>query len=227
LLEPMSDKPGTFSELNKCLSVLTGKEPDVGGQTDPDEKAHAGFEFWKQWYESKFRRPFVAKTPQPRKGDAEIHDFLVSDAVMGGDAGRGAKLYEMAGCNECHGGGVTPGKEGRIFGPDLLGVTQRLSREEVANAIAFPGRDVPDRFKATEVECKDGVAWVGFITEQTKEVVTLATRDDVKRIPRANIEKISPQSGSLMPQGLLGRFKDEEIRDLYAFLRRASAPAVK
>jgi len=115
---------------------------------------------------------------------------------------------------------VTPGQEGRLFGPDLAGATRRLSRPELADAIVYPSKQVADRFKAQEVRLKDGEPLTGFITEQTGEAITLAARDQVHRVPRSRILAITAQSASLMPEKLLNSLTDEEIRDLLAFLDR-------
>jgi putative heme-binding domain-containing protein len=144
--------------------------------------------------------------------------MILGADLRAGDAARGTKTYERLQCNGCHGGGVTPGQEGRLFGPDLAGVTRRLSRPELADAIVYPSKQVADRFKAQEVRLKEGEPLTGFITEQNGDTVTLAARDQVHRIPRNRIQSIAPQTTSLMPEKLLNALTDEEIRDLLAFL---------
>jgi putative heme-binding domain-containing protein len=144
--------------------------------------------------------------------------MILSAELNTGDARRGSKVYERLQCNSCHGGGVTPGQEGRLFGPDLAGITRRLSRAELADAMVYPSKQVADRFKAQEVQLKDGEPLTGFITEQTEDAVMLAARDQVHRIPRSRIQSIAPQTTSLMPEKLLSPLTDEEIRDLLAFL---------
>jgi putative heme-binding domain-containing protein len=140
-----------------------------------------------------------------------------------GNSARGAKVYERLQCNTCHGGGVTPGQEGRFFGPDLAGATRRLSRQELADAMVYPSKQVADRFKAHEVHVTDGVPLNGFITEQSGEAISLADREQVHRIHRSRIRSIEPQSTSLMPERLLNALTDEEIRDLLAFLDQGMA----
>src|SRR6185503_8439807 len=108
------------------------------------------------------------------RSDEELHRLILSADLRVGDAARGAKIYERLQCNSCHGGGVTPGQEGRLFGPDLAGVTRRLSRQELADAIVYPSKQVADRFKAQEVQLKEGEPITGFITEQTEDSLTLA-----------------------------------------------------
>ena len=150
------------------------------------------------------------------KTDEEIHKFILT--AKGGDAERGGRVYEALQCNSCHGGGVTPGREGRFFGPDLAGIAQRLTKTELADALVYPSKRVEDRFKGVEIEFADATPLTGFITEQDADTVTLADRDQVHRIPRAKIRSINPQTSSLMPSKLLNQLSSDELRDLLAFL---------
>jgi len=153
----------------------------------------------------------------------------LSDRAKGGDRIRGVVVYETLQCNACHGGGVTPGREGRIFGPDLAGVTRRLSPKEFAESLVYPSRQVADRYKAYEIALNDDTTLTGFITEQNDSVVTLADRDQVHRVSRSQIRSIRPQATSLMPDHLLNGLSWEQIRDLVAFLDEGAVahPAVR
>ena len=128
-------------------------------------------------------------------------------------------------CHTCHGGGSAPGREGRLFGPDLAGVTRRLSRAELADAIVYPSKAVADRFKTVELERADGTVLAGFVTDQTAEAVTFADQREVHRIPRTEIIRLAPRSASLMPDRLLGGLTNEEIRDLLAYLENLGLPS--
>lgn len=158
----------------------------------------------------------TTKSAAPEKSDLEIHTFILT--ATGGDTTKGAKIYEALQCNSCHGGGVTPGREGKFFGPELGGIAQRLSKAELADALVYPSKKVEDRFKTIEIEFANATPLTGFITDQDAENVTLADREQVHRIPRARIRSINSQSSSLMPEKLLNRLTWDELRDLLAFL---------
>jgi putative heme-binding domain-containing protein len=100
----------------------------------------------------------------------------------------------------------------------LAGVTRRLSRADLADALVYPSKQVADRFKAHQVQLKDGEPLAGFIMEQTGDTITLAARDQMHRIPRSRVLSLEPQSTSLMPERLLNALTDEDIRDLLTFL---------
>ena len=120
---------------------------------------------------------------------------------------------------------MTPGREGRLFGPDLTGVTRRLTREELADAMVYPSKQVADRFKATEVTLKDTTTLTGFLTAQSADSITLVDREQVHQIPRSTVQSLSSLSTSLMPERLLNRLSWDEIKDLLAFLDEAGSGA--
>jgi putative heme-binding domain-containing protein len=231
LLSRLGERRDLFHPVQKVLVVLgkarpRGFTPEIDSNRRPDDATRRiGIDFWKNWYEQRFQKKFEPhfSTTVAEKSDEEIHTFILSEEARGGNAVRGAKVYELVQCNTCHGGGVTPGREGRIFGPDLAGVTRRLSRQDLADAIVYPSKQVPDRFKGYEVELKDSTPLTGFITEQNDESVTLADHEQVHRIPRGRIRAIVPQATSLMPERLVNRLSSDEIRDLLAFLEEGAA----
>jgi len=154
---------------------------------------------------------------RPERSDAELHRVIMTSA-SGGKASHGAALYEQLQCHTCHAGAAAAKGESRLFGPELAGVTRRLTRSELADALIYPSKQVADRFKAMEVTLKDGSSFSGFITEQSNDTVTLAERDQVHRFPRAQVATLAPHSASLMPERLLASLTDDEIHDLLAYL---------
>jgi putative heme-binding domain-containing protein len=159
-----------------------------------------------------------APSNKPERPDVEIYNTLLAASLDSGDAMRGRRIYERLLCNTCHAGGQTPGQEGRLFGPDLAGVTSRLTRAELADAIVYPSKQVQDRFKAMSVSLRDGRELTGFITDRAADHVTFADATTVHRLTPTEIQKIAPQEKSLMPEGLLRTLNDQEIAHLLKFL---------
>ncbi len=221
---------GRFRACEKLLVERAGARRDGYSAKQDVRRApkdgawKEGVEFWKSWYTEAFGEPFepIARTGVMEKSDAAVREFLLGDRVRGGDSRRGRRVYENARCAACH-GGVDGKKVAAIFGPDLAGVTQRLQREELVDALVNPSRQVADRFKARVVQTTTGVPLTGFITEETKDTVTLVDPDRVHRIARKKIVLIAPQEMSLMPERLLARLSWEEIRDLMAFVDEIGA----
>lgn len=224
------ERANWFHAVQDVLIKTSGTKPADCEQPSepnrrPNEVTHrTSVAFWKAWYEKEFGEAFTPiNTPAvAEKSNEEIYAFLLSDRVVGGNAARGARVYENLQCNSCHGGGVTPGLEGKLFGPDLAGVGRRLTKADLADSLVYPSKRVEDRFKAFEVELTDATPLTGFITEQNDMFVTLADREQVHRIPRAKIRSTTPQKNSLMPERLINRLSWDEIRDMMAFLEEGS-----
>ena len=149
-------KPELFHAMEKVLVLWSGKSrpsyQPVNDLAQPIEALGphlAGTEFWKKWFEERFRQKFkpVFDKVEPEKSDEELHQFLRTDSFKGGDAVRGASVYASLRCNTCHGERIAA--TNRFFGPDLNGVTTRLSRTELADSSSIlPARltNVSNRF---------------------------------------------------------------------------------
>lgn len=231
-LERLSSGPRLVHPVERLLVTLTGQQRP-GYQADTDLTRHAdeperdaAIQFWKAWFATRFGEPFVARAvPAIReRSDAEVGRFLVGEFARGGDARRGAAVYERLQCQTCHGAGATPGRSGPIYGPDLTGVTRRLSRAELADALVYPSRQVADRFKAVELEKKDGTVLTGFVTEASDDAVTVATAQGLQRVVPADIARQALGATSLMPERLLNALTDGELRDLLAYLENFGLP---
>jgi len=221
----LRDHRGRFHAAQRLLVSRSGTKPDNYNpkadirKAPPEGEWREGAIYWVTWYADAFGKKFqpIGALRISEKSNDELRKFLLSDAVGGGDAKKGAAVYERALCATCH-GGATRKKGASIFGPELAGVTTRLRPEQVADAIVFPSNEVADRFKAKVVQVRGGVPKTGFITEETDDSVTLVDQENVHRFARKDVLFIAPQETSLMPERLLARLTFDEIRDLMAYL---------
>jgi putative heme-binding domain-containing protein len=235
LLSRLVERRSLFYTMDNALAGLSGQrrpgfKPGPAPRERLDEATRgAAIDFWKNWYWNKFGNQFesILTVRQRERSDEELHHLILGADFKAGNSQRGANLYESLQCNNCHGGGVTPGREGRFFGPDLAGATRRLTRPELADSIVYPSKQVADRFRAYEVTLKDGGSFTGFITEQNNDSVTLVDREQLRRLARSSIRSIAPQSVSLMPERLLNGLSDQDISDLMAFLEDPGRPVVR
>ncbi len=190
-----------------------------------DESASVGIEsqiisgYWTNWYQREFGEALETSGQDPNQ------DILTTDAARkllttaspaNGNIKNGQSVYLKSQCQSCHQG--VPGIPGRIFGPDLAGVTRRLTRNQLADAILSPSKEVAERFRATEIETTSGIVYSGFITEQSADQVVIATQTTILTIPRNELATIQPLQTSLMPEGLLGESNQQDIIDLLSFL---------
>ncbi|NOT32386.1 MAG: c-type cytochrome, partial [Planctomycetes bacterium] len=136
---------------------------------------------------------------------------------QGRDLVRGERLLGEASCLTCH---RIEGR-GLAVGPELDGLAGRFGAEDLLLSLLDPSREVPDRFRDTEIRTVGGRLLVGKIVGGDAEVVLLresyGTRG-VVRIPRAEIESQELSRTSPMPAGLLDSLALEEVLDLLAFL---------
>ena len=66
----------------------------------------------------------------------------------------------------------------------------------------------------------DGRTLNGFVEEQDNRVVVLKGADGQRLIiPRDDIEEIAAIRTSIMPEGILKPLNDQQLRDLFAYLR--------
>jgi putative heme-binding domain-containing protein len=212
----MEQHRSLFQPMAKLLAQLSGTNfpvKTVDGKLDAMSRDQA-LASWRALFNA------TASAPQlPERSDEVIHGLILKQELKG-DAKPGGEVYERLQCHTCHGGGVNPGREGRIFGPDLAGVVRRLNRQEFADSLVYPSKQVPDRFKAYELTLKNGSVLTGFITEQSDKAVTFVERDQVRQLARADIASLAPQKSSLMPDKLLNRISNQELADLLAFLEK-------
>jgi putative heme-binding domain-containing protein len=177
-------------------------------------------EYWQNWYRAKFGEAFVARPVETGTllSDEALHTLIKSAEKLDlGDAARGRQVYLNTGCFACHGG--LDDKAATLFGPALPGVTLRLNRQELADAIVYPSKQVAERFKGTIVQTTDGTALNGFVTERTDDFVTITDlQNNVTRLASGKVKSIEPQDTSLMPAKLLNALPEKDVRDLLTFL---------
>lgn len=221
LIQAIADDPSGAATYDATLLTLMDVRRAPGGPRQADADPLALQEFWQAWYRSEFNEPFaveVAANAGKARPDAALHALIVSGPLPAGDAGRGRAVYLKATCFACHGGVAAAGAS--IFGPSLAGVTRRLNAQELADAIAYPSRQVAERFRATEVLMNSGDLHQGFVTEQNDATLTLTDlANQVTSLRREDVRQIKVQESSLMPSGLLNGMSDQEVADLLEFLK--------
>jgi putative heme-binding domain-containing protein len=135
------------------------------------------------------------------------------------DAGHGSpydgkKLF-TASCAKCH----TLFSQGGQIGPDLTS----YNREQVGNMlrhIVDPNAEIREGFETFAVTTNDGRALTGFLADQDSQVVVLrGFNGENTNLPRADIDEMRNTGTSLMPEGLLKDLTDQQVRDLFAYIR--------
>jgi len=137
--------------------------------------------------------------------------------VLEGAAGNpyeGKKQFRQH-CGKCH----QLFDDGGEIGPDLTAY-QRNDLARVLANVLNPSLEIREGFETYSILTEDGRQLSGFIADQDKQVVMLRGVDgQTIVVPRHEIEVIKAQPTSLMPEKLLADLSEQEIRDLFAYLR--------
>ena len=131
-----------------------------------------------------------------------------------GDPYTGQKLFRES-CVKCH----FLFNEGGKVGPDLTAY-QRHDLDAMLLGIVHPSAEIREGFENYVVVTDEGRVVNGLLADRDSKVIVIRNAEgQVTTIPRDEIDmmKVSPQS--LMPEGLLQGLSDEQLRNLFAYLR--------
>jgi putative heme-binding domain-containing protein len=128
----------------------------------------------------------------------------------------------MQRCGACH---KLFFKGGHV-GPDLTQY-QRDNLGTMLLSILNPNAEIREGYAAVEVETRDGRSLTGFVIDRDANALVLRTLDgENTTLRQSEIDSLQPTGRSLMPEGLLDGLSDQQLRDLFAYLR-SSQPMTK
>jgi putative heme-binding domain-containing protein len=126
----------------------------------------------------------------------------------------GHKLFREQ-CARCH----TLFGEGGKIGPDLTAYKRDDLRGMLMHVLS-PSLEIREGFETFMLSTSDGRQLTGFIADQDAAVVVVRGVDGKNVVvPRTEIEEMEASRMSLMPEGLLSGMQDQQVRDLFAYLR--------
>ncbi len=145
---------------------------------------------------------------------AQIEKLLGTISQAKGNPYSGHRLYDET-CGKCH---TLFGKGGKI-GPDLTTYKRDDLRGMLLNVVN-PSAEIREGFENYIARTADGRTITGLIADQDPNVVMIRGADGQNiSIPREEIEDLRASRTSLMPDGQLKAMSDQQIRDLFAYLR--------
>jgi len=131
-----------------------------------------------------------------------------------GDPYAGKKHYNKT-CAKCH----RLFEEGADIGPNLTSY-QRDNLESMLLNVVNPSAEIREGFGTYNVFTADGRVLSGFLADQDKQLIVLRTADGQRQfLQRDQIEEMKPSPRSIMPEKLLDSLNDQQVRDLFAYLR--------
>ena len=131
----------------------------------------------------------------------------------------GARIFKEATCAQCHPIGTT----GRNIGPSLTDVATRWKSDKagILREILEPSHKIDPKFASYSVLTEDEVVYSGILIEENKESISILSGADQKEpkvIPRSEITNMVKSSLSIMPNGLMDQYTQDEIFELLAYL---------
>jgi putative heme-binding domain-containing protein len=94
------------------------------------------------------------------------------------------------------------------------------------SAILQPSKDISPRYRTTQVETIDGKSYQGLIVYEAVDGMILQSGPtETIRIDGRRIESKRVTDRSLMPSGLIDKWSDRDIADLYAYLKELGSSA--
>ena len=162
-----------------------------------------------------FERFIPVKRAQKRLGDVIDRASILA---LSGDAVRGRSVFSenaAAQCKTCH----KAGEPGESVGPDLIKIGAKYNKAGLLDQILEPSKTIDPAFTTYLLETKDGRVLSGLAVEKTDAAVVLKdAQGKTVRLAMSEVERVVPQSRSLMPELLLRDMTAQQVADLLEFL---------
>jgi quinoprotein glucose dehydrogenase len=137
-------------------------------------------------------------------------------SLYGGDADRGRRIFysnQSAQCIRCH----SYNDRGGNAGPRLNGVANRLTREQLLEALVNPSARLAPGFGVVTLQLKNGKTVSGILNGETSTGITIKSGDQKDEvIPKSQIAKRTNAPSSMPEMRFL--LTKKEIRNVVAFL---------
>jgi len=169
----------------------------------------------------------TASTEPVKDWKIEDFDAVLFVALEGyRDFENGERTFAKASCLDCHRfAGKGPAASAA---PDLTAIGKRESPRDLLEAVLHPENSLAPGFAPRKIGLIDGRTLQGLVRDETGSGLTLV-RDPRKveegiRIRKDGIVADEPAALSLMPEGLLDAFDEEDVLDLLAYLLAGGNP---
>ncbi|NND98113.1 MAG: c-type cytochrome [Pirellulaceae bacterium] len=146
---------------------------------------------------------------------AKYRQLIGTESPSPPDASHGRAVFKTR-CGACH---LLHGDGGKV-GPDLTGAN-RGQLEYLLGNILTPSAEIQDAYRMYMVLTTSGRVYSGIPAGETDSQLTLrvAGQSEPVVIAQSDIEDVTAAAVSMMPDGLLQDLSDQEVRDLFAYLR--------
>jgi len=150
----------------------------------------------------------------PAEVQAETGRVLAALTAGTGNPKVGKQVFTQN-CGRCH----LLFEEGGRIGPDLTPFA-RDNLERILISVINPGLEIREGFENYLVVTIDGRVLNGFLVERDSQIVILRGVDGQNVIlKQEDIEEMKVVPQSVMPEGVLKTLNEQQLRDLFAYLR--------
>ena len=147
---------------------------------------------------------------------ARYKSLMTPEYLSHGSAVEGRSVFDQT-CAKCH---MLFG-EGGTIAPNLTG-SGRASSDYVLQNLVDPSAEIDAAYRLTTLITNDGRLLSGFIVQQDDRGIIFRTQDARIRIEMKDVDELTTNDISMMPEGMLQTFTDEQVRDLLLYLASPS-----
>ena len=144
---------------------------------------------------------------------ATTKKMLLTKPATPPDLGHGRAIFQKT-CAQCH----TLYGVGNKIGPDITG-SNRPNLDYLLENVLDPSAVIPKEYAVTIIELVDGRKITGIVKQETEASVTVQTANELLTLPKKEIESRKASDVSMMPDDILKTLKENEFRDLIAYLQ--------
>lgn len=152
-------------------------------------------------------------TPEDARQQEEKFSRFRKMAVASGNAARGKELFQ-ASCMICH----QVNGEGVFIGPDLSGAGA-MGVESLLRNILTPNAQLEHAYYRHDLKLTDQSVVSGFLAHNSETSITIRqVGSDDRIISKSDIQSHEISRRSLMPEGLMDGFSEQQVSDLFTYL---------
>jgi putative heme-binding domain-containing protein len=207
------------TRLSFVESLLTAMEAGQVNRKDVSAFALQQLRtFDDQQLQSRVLKLWADDTVKVQKSEelARLLKLMTPEYLSDGDARAGRLVFQKT-CVKCH----RLFGEGGTIAPDLTGSGRKKSDYVLSNLVD-PSAQIDPAYRLTTLFTEDGRLMSGFIVRQTDSDVVFRTQNARVRLSMKDVEAIRTSNISMMPEGMLRTFTDEQLRDLLVYLAGSS-----